>query len=164
LSDAPEHDVERLIEIFEGSDLTTLRIVTPSLELHLSRGAADIPSPSPSPPPAPTTAVQPPLPAPPPAVAPAEPPAGDGHVVRAPMVGTVYRSPEPGAAPFVEIGHEVGADSTVCIVEAMKVFTAVVAGVAGVVEEIHVDTGDFVEFDQILLRIAPTSMNGASTV
>jgi acetyl-CoA carboxylase biotin carboxyl carrier protein len=159
LSDAPEHDVERLIEIFEGSDLTTLRVVTPSLELHLSRGAADIPLL----PLAPSSAVQPPLPAPPPAAAraPVDPPAGDGHVVRAPMVGTVYRSPEPGAEPFVEIGHEVGADSTVCIVEAMKVFTAVVAGVAGVVEEIHVDTGDFVEFEQALLRIAPTSMNGA---
>jgi acetyl-CoA carboxylase biotin carboxyl carrier protein len=76
------------------------------------------------------------------------------------MVGTVYRSPEPGAPPFVEVGHEVGADSTVCIVEAMKVFTAVAAGVAGVVEEVHVDTGDFVEFDQPLLRIAPTPTNG----
>lgn len=157
MSDAPEHDVERLIEIFEGSDLTTLRVVTPSLELHLSRGTADIPLS----PPAPSNVVQPPVPAPPPAAAPAAPPTGDGHVVRAPMVGTVYRSPEPGAAPFVEIGQEVGADSTVCIVEAMKVFTAVVAGVAGVVEEIHVDTGDFVEFDQALLRIAPTSTNGA---
>jgi acetyl-CoA carboxylase biotin carboxyl carrier protein len=161
LSSSPEHDAARFIEIFEASDLTTLRVVTPNLELHLSRRTADAPDPSPpaaAPAPAPHPAVEA-LPERPPAASGTRPDA-DGHLVRAPMVGTVYRSPEPGAPPFVEVGNEVAADSTVCIVEAMKVFTAVAAGVAGVVEEIHVDTGDFVEFDEPLLRIAPTSTNG----
>jgi acetyl-CoA carboxylase biotin carboxyl carrier protein len=161
LSSSPERDIERFLEIFEASDLTTLRIVTPDLELHLSRRAdGDLTtSPAAAAPAsvaAPSAAPAVPAPEPPASAT----PAGDGHVVRAPMVGTVYRSPEPGAPPFVHVGDAVDADSTVCIVEAMKVFTAVAAGEDGVVEAIHVDTGDFVEFDQPLLRIAPRPENG----
>jgi acetyl-CoA carboxylase biotin carboxyl carrier protein len=158
LSSTPERDVERLIEIFEASDLTTLRIVTPTLELHLSRGQEQgdaVPTVRDERPP---QVAPPPEPSPQPVQAPSAD--ADGHLVRAPMVGTVYRSPEPGAPPFVEVGDEVSADATVCIVEAMKVFTAVAAGAAGVVEEIRVDTGDFVEFDQPLLRIAARPTNG----
>lgn len=79
------------------------------------------------------------------------------HVVRAPMLGAVYRSAEPEGEPFVVVGKEVNAGDTVLLIEAMKVFTAVSAGTDGYVEEILIETGDFVEYDQDLLTITPKS-------
>jgi acetyl-CoA carboxylase biotin carboxyl carrier protein len=72
------------------------------------------------------------------------------HVVCAPMVGTVYHAPQPGAAPFVSIGQRVAASDTVCIVEVMKLMNAIQAGQAGVVSEILVSDGQPVEAAQEL--------------
>jgi acetyl-CoA carboxylase biotin carboxyl carrier protein len=63
--------------------------------------------------------------------------------VRAPLPGTFYRAPRPGAEPFVQVGSRVGADTTVGIVETMKLMNSVTAGVAGVVAEICVGNGEF---------------------
>ena len=82
--------------------------------------------------------------------------AEDGTVaVVTPMIGRFYAKPEPGAAPFVSVGTEVKPDSTVALVEVMKVFTAVCAGVQGVVTEICVQDGQLVEYGQVLFRIRP---------
>lgn len=75
------------------------------------------------------------------------------RVVKSPMVGTFYRAPEPGAPPFVEIGTRVTPDSTVCIVEVMKLMNTLRAGVAGVVVDIPVENAAPVEFGQALLAI-----------
>jgi acetyl-CoA carboxylase biotin carboxyl carrier protein len=75
--------------------------------------------------------------------------------VNAPVVGVFYRSPEPGAPPFTEEGAEVVEDSTVGLVEVMKMFNSVTAGVRGRVVEILVDNDSFVEFGQPLMTIAP---------
>lgn len=75
------------------------------------------------------------------------------HTVRAPMVGIFYAAPKPGESPFVTVGSEVEPDSTVGLLEAMKVFTAVNAETSGVVSEIFVQNGDFIEFDQPLLTV-----------
>jgi len=77
--------------------------------------------------------------------------------VTAPMIGTFYRAPAPDAPPFVEVGTAVEPDTTVGLIEAMKVFTSVSAGTAGVVVEILADSGQFVEYGQPLLRIRPTT-------
>lgn len=75
--------------------------------------------------------------------------------VRAPCLGTFYSSPKPGSPPFVTVGQKVTADTEVCIVEVMKLFTTVRAGVTGTVREILVKDSELVEFDQPLLLIEP---------
>ncbi|HEX7217649.1 MAG TPA: acetyl-CoA carboxylase biotin carboxyl carrier protein [Burkholderiales bacterium] len=85
------------------------------------------------------------------AAAPAEPPAGqEGHVVKAPMVGTFYRSPSPDAKPFVEVGQSVKEGDTICIIEAMKLMNEIEADASGVVKAILVENGQPVEYGQPL--------------
>ncbi len=88
-----------------------------------------------------------------PATAPAEP--LEGAVIRSPMVGTFYRAPEPGAAPFVEVGQVVEADTTVCIIEVMKLMNSLPAGCRGTVAQIFVADGDAVEYGQPLIVVRP---------
>lgn len=76
-------------------------------------------------------------------------------VIKSPMVGTFYTSPSPDASPFVKVGDHVGPDTTVCIIEAMKVFNDIPAGVAGKVISVLVENGDPVEFGQALFRVDP---------
>jgi acetyl-CoA carboxylase biotin carboxyl carrier protein len=79
----------------------------------------------------------------------------NGYVVRSPMVGTFYRSPAPDAKPFVEIGQRVQSDTTVCIIEAMKMLNQIEAEFAGTISEILVENGKPVEYDQPLFVITP---------
>ena len=72
----------------------------------------------------------------------------------APMFGIVYLAPSPGAAPFVAPGQRVGAGTTVCIIEAMKVFQEIKAGRDGVIEALAVTSGEEVEAGQVLARFA----------
>jgi acetyl-CoA carboxylase biotin carboxyl carrier protein len=77
------------------------------------------------------------------------------HAVVAPLVGTFYRCPEPGAKPFAAPGEVVEADQPVAIIEAMKIMNKIVAGVGGRVTEILVGDADWVEFEQALMYIEP---------
>jgi acetyl-CoA carboxylase biotin carboxyl carrier protein len=90
---------------------------------------------------------------------PAEP-AADRLAVRAPVVGTFYRSPEPGAPPFVAVGDLVRAGQVVGIVEAMKLMNEVTADRAGRVVELLADDGQPVEYDQPLVALAPADGGG----
>jgi acetyl-CoA carboxylase biotin carboxyl carrier protein len=78
---------------------------------------------------------------------------GELVAVRAPLPGTFYRAPRPGAAPFVEVGSQVGADTVIGIVETMKLMNSVPAGVAGVVAEFCVANAEFTAQGAALLRI-----------
>jgi oxaloacetate decarboxylase (Na+ extruding) subunit alpha len=83
-------------------------------------------------------------------------PSTDGFVrVEAPMVGTFYRAPQPGAPPFVEEGDPVAPGQTLCILEAMKLMNEVKAEVEGIVRAIHVQNGQPVEFGQPLFDLEP---------
>jgi acetyl-CoA carboxylase biotin carboxyl carrier protein len=73
-----------------------------------------------------------------------------GEVVKSPMVGTAFLSPEPGAKPFVSVGDPVKQGDTLLIVEAMKVMNPITAPKAGIVKKINVSDGQPVEFDQPL--------------
>jgi acetyl-CoA carboxylase biotin carboxyl carrier protein len=75
--------------------------------------------------------------------------------VLAPLVGTFYAAPQPGAKPFVEVGARVDVGDTVCIVEAMKLMNEVGAGEAGTVAEIVVENGERVEYEQVLMYLEP---------
>jgi acetyl-CoA carboxylase biotin carboxyl carrier protein len=88
------------------------------------------------------------------AVAPAaEPPEPEGHVVKSPMVGTLYRAPSPGAKPFVEVGKTVNAGDTLCIIEAMKLMNEIEADHGGVIKAILVENGQPVEYGEPLFII-----------
>lgn len=78
----------------------------------------------------------------------------EGHVVRAPMVGTFYRSPSPDAHPFIEVGDRVTPEQTLCIIEAMKMLNQIEAEVAGEVKAVLAENGQPVEFDQPLFVIS----------
>lgn len=73
--------------------------------------------------------------------------------IRASTLGTFYKAPNPGAPPFVEVGQVVSEEDTVCIIEVMKLFTTVKAGVRGRIAKICVEDGDMVEFNQNLFLL-----------
>lgn len=83
-------------------------------------------------------------------------PANEGlTAVRAPLVGSYYAAPSPGAEPFVRVGDAVEAGTAVAIIEAMKLMNTIVAGESGVVAEVLVSNGESVEYDQVLLHLRP---------
>lgn len=93
-------------------------------------------------------AVAPSAPAPTPA-----PETPSGHLVRSPMVGTFYRSAQPGSEPFVSVGSEVTEGETLCIIEAMKLMNEIEADRSGTIKAVLVDNGSPVEFGQPLFVI-----------
>lgn len=146
--------IKKLIELLEESNIGELEIKEGEESVRISRNsptsavpfvaAAPAPSPAPAPAaPAPTAA---------PTAAP-EPPEIEGHAIKSPMVGTFYRSPAPGADPFVEVGQKVKAGDTLCIVEAMKMMNQIEADKSGVIGAILVEDGEPVEFDQPMITI-----------
>ena len=79
--------------------------------------------------------------------------AAEGEVFVSPMVGTFYRAPSPEAESFVDIGERVTADTTLCVIEAMKVMNEIKAEMEGQIAAILVENGEPVEFGQPLFRI-----------
>jgi acetyl-CoA carboxylase biotin carboxyl carrier protein len=79
----------------------------------------------------------------------------DGVEIVAPLLGRFYAQPEPGAPPFVSVGSEVTADATVGLIEVMKTFHAVPAGIAGIITEVCVQDAQLVEYGEVLLRVRP---------
>ena len=75
--------------------------------------------------------------------------------IKSPLLGIFYRSPKPGAPPFVEIGSEITEDDTVCLVEVMKLFNTVKAGVKGRIAKICAENNQMIEYNQTLFLIEP---------
>lgn len=171
MSKISQQDLESLLDLFDRSSWREMHMQGLGVDLFVSKDAnARLPqagtvAPRIADPVAQAAAVAP-------AVASEAPAAPDGpgvagtlHVtasanahwvpVRAPCLGTFYRAPKPGSPPFVAIGQRVTADTEVCIVEVMKLFTTVRAGVAGTVREVLVKDSELVEFDQPLIVIEP---------
>ncbi len=149
MSEIKPRDVEALLEIFETSDWREMKLKLDGLELFVSK--------TPGARPAAFVEAAPPAPV---AAAPAAKPGGgttpDHWVsVRAPNLGTFYRAPKPGAPPFVKVGQHVEPTTEVCLIEVMKLFTTVFAGVAGTVRQVLVEDTELVEFDQPLVLIEP---------
>jgi acetyl-CoA carboxylase biotin carboxyl carrier protein len=156
MSKVPARDVEALVELFERSDWSELHLELGQFRLDLSKhGAVNAPQrqPLPTAPPSTTQVAPVPREAPPKM---AERRIPEGWVaVRAPNLGTFYRSPKPGAPPYVDVGQEISAGSEICLLEVMKLFTTVVAREGGVVREICVADGAMIERDQLLVLIEP---------
>ena len=83
----------------------------------------------------------------------AEPAQPEGHIIKAPMVGTAYLSPSPDAPTFVSVGQSVKLGDPLCIIEAMKMMNRIEADKAGVITMVLIETGKPVEFDQPLFII-----------
>ena len=76
--------------------------------------------------------------------------------IKSPMIGTFYRAPSPESAPYVDIGAEVGPETVVCIIEAMKVMNEIKAEVKGVITQVLVENGKPVEYSQPLFKVRPS--------
>jgi acetyl-CoA carboxylase biotin carboxyl carrier protein len=139
-------DVRRILELVDQSHFGELRLEMGDLRIYV-RKAGVAPGPS--------------APAPPPPEEPLAPepeePEPDGRLtyVTAPMVGTFYRAPAPDQPPFVEPGDTVAAGDAVGIIEVMKLFNSITAGVDGTVAEVLAENGAAVEYGQRLVAIEP---------
>ena len=159
-------DVQSILKIIdEAEHLNEIELVLGNFRLHVVRdGAAGSGAPLARAAPAAAQAVAPASRAAASALAPAKPskPSAaaraipDGLVaVRAPTLGTFYRASAPGEKPFVEVGSRVKADDTVCLIEVMKLFNSIRAGVDGKVVEILAENAGLVEYNEPIILIEP---------
>ncbi len=143
--------IKKLIELIEESDIAELEISEGEESIRLSRYSSQAPVTATNAPAQLGIATSNPTPE---AANPA--PAEEkltGHIVKSPMVGTFYRSASPGAKVFVDIGQNVNAGETVCIIEAMKILNQIEADKSGTITKILVDNAQPVEYDQPLFVI-----------
>lgn len=143
--------IRRLVELMNEHDLTEIDLRDAAVRIRLRKGHETVvTSMSPMHLPAPAAS-----PAPAPVAPPPEKPADEKDVVliKSIMVGTFFISPSPDAPAFVKVGDHVGPDTTVCIIEAMKVFNEIPAGVSGQIKAVLVQNGDPVEYGQPLFKV-----------
>ncbi|MGH7886356.1 MAG: acetyl-CoA carboxylase biotin carboxyl carrier protein, partial [Candidatus Binatia bacterium] len=149
-------DVLHILKLIDESKFDYFQLEVGELKITVSKG-----EPIPIPGTAQPVSVAAPKPVAAPAVAPAPAAAKvaaipAGHVaVTAPILGTFYVAPEPGAPPFVQVGQQVTEDTTCGLIEVMKVFNSVRAGVKGTIVEMVAQNGGFVEFGQTLFIVKP---------
>lgn len=143
-------DLLDLVTRLDGGSYDAVSVQLGDVSVTMSRGGS-LPPPAPSVPAAPV-----------PAASASAPPSGEpapaapvGATIDAPMVGVFYRRPSPSAAPFVEEGAEVTPETTIGILEIMKMMSPVVAGRAGVLTRFLVADGEAVEFGQALAALDP---------
>jgi len=144
--------IKKLIELLEASDLVELEVKEGEAAIRLTRASyqsgAAIPAPIA------LEHLHPAGPgAPPPEIATDETPVPSGHVIKSPMVGTYYGSASPDGPPFTEIGKEVSAGDTLCIIEAMKIFNQIESDRSGKVRAIFKESGDPVEYGEVLFVV-----------
>lgn len=139
--------LKALIDLVEKSGIAELEITEGEEKVRIAKQGGTAAPPAYAHPAPPAAAA---APATAEAAAPAEP---EGHAVKAPMVGTFYRSSAPGAQAFVEVGQSVKAGDTLCIIEAMKLMNEIEADASGVIKAILVENGEPVEYGQPLFVI-----------
>jgi biotin carboxyl carrier protein len=121
-----EDDVREILRLIDESEGEELRVETEAFSLTVIRDRGAVPA-----------------------------PAADGSLtIVAPILGTFYRAPAPGAVPFVDVGSRVEADTVVCLIEVMKMMNPIPAGVAGTIAAICVENAELVEYGAPLFRVA----------
>jgi acetyl-CoA carboxylase biotin carboxyl carrier protein len=155
MSDAPTpvdifdvKKVRRLIELMKEHDLSELDLKQADNRVRIRRGGEVVAYSAPSAP-----VARPAAAAPAGGAAAAAP--DRTVVIKSPMVGTFYKASGPDTPPFVKVGDRIGPEKTACIIEAMKVFNEIPAGVSGQVVAILVENGAPVEFGQPLIKVDP---------
>jgi len=141
--------VRELIELMEEHDLNEVDLKQSDQRIRLRRGGEMTVAPQ-----VPRAAAAAPV-ATAPAAAPSAPAADDNHdLILSPTIGTYYSRPKPDAKDFVKVGDKVTPDTIICLVEAMKMFNEIPAGVSGTIVEILVNSEDAVHVDMPLFRIS----------
>lgn len=157
--DLTHKDVQNILKIIdEAEHLEEIELVFGGIKLHVRRqGSGGDLSPRPLAPESPRAPAAPvAAAAPKPLPAPANEPVPEGTIaIRAPMLGTFYRSPAPGEKPFVEVGQRVAANDTVCLIEVMKLFNSIRAGADGTVVKILCENAALVEYNQVMILVEP---------
>lgn len=143
--------LKELVRLMVDNDLSELDLKDQEETVTIKRGGAPIPMSAP-------VAYAAPRPAPADDAERASAPADTAGLIaiESPMVGTFYSSPNPDSPPFVSVGAAVSADTTVCLIEAMKVYNELKAESNGTIERILVSNGDAVEFGQKLFLVRPS--------
>jgi acetyl-CoA carboxylase biotin carboxyl carrier protein len=158
-----QDEVLKILDLIEKSNFDYMQLQVGELKLTVSKGnyvpqsiaASDQPQPVAKPQtPAKESKPKEKTPAPKPKAA-AKINVAGGVPINAPMVGTFYAAPEPGAAPFVKLGAKIDEETTVGLIEVMKVFNAVQSRVNGVIADVRVQNGQFVEYGQTLFVVKP---------
>jgi acetyl-CoA carboxylase biotin carboxyl carrier protein len=150
--------IRRLVELMNEHELSEMDLRQGDMRIRIRRGGEPVVSVA-SRTAVPAGVAPPPPPAGeplrPPAPPPVSPPVEEAHIVlvRSPMVGTFYAAPDPDSPPYVKVGDMVGPESTVCIVEAMKVFNEIQAETAGKIAAVLGKNGEPVEFGQPLFKV-----------
>jgi acetyl-CoA carboxylase biotin carboxyl carrier protein len=166
LSALKKEDVEqlaRLIESLEQSTFDFLQLQVGDMKVTIGKGAAPpttgvpvVAAPAYVPPPAAAPTVAAPKTAAPSKRGNASASAAGTVEIKSHIMGMFYAQSEPGTPPFVTIGAEVKEDTTVCLIEVMKTFNAMPAGVKGVITEICAENAQMVEYGQVLFRVRPS--------
>jgi acetyl-CoA carboxylase biotin carboxyl carrier protein len=147
-SDVFEIDrIRRLVELMKEHDLSEVDLREARQRIRICRGPKDLPKAAYSPPP---------VSAAPAAASPGKAPPADAAnitLIKSPMVGTYYSRPNPKAEPFIKVGDRVDTTTTVCIIEAMKVFNEIPAEVRGTIVAVLCEDGEAVEFDKPLFKV-----------
>jgi acetyl-CoA carboxylase biotin carboxyl carrier protein len=153
-------DIERILELVREHDLAEFEVESDGLKLRVRKASAAFAMPPSMPHPpvaAPHVPVQPPAGTPmAPAPSVAEDESVELAVVKSPIVGTFYRSAEPGAPPFVEIGERVKKDQVLCIIEAMKLMNEITSEYEGEIVSAYVENGKPVQYGERLFAIRTT--------
>jgi acetyl-CoA carboxylase biotin carboxyl carrier protein len=145
--------LKKLIDLVQESGIAELEITEGEEKVKIVKGGRAAAMPEPAVPAFAAPLAESPRPPNVPPAAPAETPALDGQLVKAPMVGTFYRASSPDAKPFAEVGQQVKKGDTVCIIEAMKLMNEIEADISGTVQAVLAENGQPVEYGQPLFRI-----------
>jgi acetyl-CoA carboxylase biotin carboxyl carrier protein len=146
--------LKELVKLMVANDLAEMDLRDTDEQVTIRRHGDTFVTSSPSVQAQTAIASAPPVQAPPAALA-TEAPAQEGIEIVSPMVGTFYLSPDPDSPSFVSVGDPVDNDTTVCIVEAMKIFNEIKAQVRGTISKLLVENGEPVEFGQPLFLVKP---------
>jgi len=145
--------LRQLVALLDESSATGIKLQRGDASYEVSRGGG-VAVPMYAPPPMPAASA---------GAGPATAPSGGASApavsnltdIKSPMVGTFYRSPEPGAEPYIKAGTRITPGQTLCIIEAMKIMNELESEVSGTVREILVEDAQPVEFGQVLFRVEP---------
>ena len=150
-------DLKEILRILEEQDITEFELEQDGVKLRVCRGSSQAPGAGPIAalqPVASVTAASLPRELPPPAAAPIVAEAeADGSVVKSPIVGTFFRSPDPNSPVFVSVGDSVKVGQVLCIIEAMKLMNEIESELAGEVTRIHPENGQPVQYGDPLFTI-----------
>jgi acetyl-CoA carboxylase biotin carboxyl carrier protein len=136
-----DEDVREILRIIDSSPIREIRVETDGFSLHVVKDASGPERPEPAPPPAP-----PPMPTRRPEPA----------TIAAPMLGMFYAADGPSEQPFVQVGSRVSEDTTVCIIEVMKMMNSVPAGISGTIVEVCAENAALVQEGEALFQVDPS--------